>query len=34
MLASGQIELLKKISKIIDLGHSEFYEKTQDKYFN
>jgi len=34
MLASGQIELLKKISKIIDLGHSEFYEKTEDKYFN
>ncbi len=34
MLISGQIKLLKKISKILNLGHSEFYMKTEDKYFN
>jgi len=34
MLISGQIRLLKKISKILDLGHSEFYMKTKDRYFN
>ena len=34
MLISGQIRLLKKISKILDLGHSESYMKTKDKYFN
>ena len=34
MLISGQIKLLKKISKILDLGHSESYMKTKDKYFN
>ena len=34
MLASGQIELLKKISKIINLGYSEFYKETEDMYFN
>ena len=30
MLISGQIKLLKKISKILDLGHSESYMKTKD----
>jgi len=34
MLISGQIKLLKKISKILNLGHSEFYIKTKDRYFN
>ena len=34
MLLSGQIKLLKKISKILDLGHSESYMKTKDRYFN
>tara|TARA_B100001250_G_scaffold413398_1_gene447394 strand:+ start:509 stop:1447 length:939 start_codon:yes stop_codon:yes gene_type:complete len=34
MLISGQIKLLKKASKILNLGHSEFYMKTEDKYFN
>ena len=34
MLISGQIKLLKKISKILNLGHSEFYMKTKDRYFN
>ena len=34
MLVSGQIKLLKKISKILSLGHSELYMKTKDKYFN
>ena len=34
MLITGQIKLLKKISKILNLGHSEFYMKTEDKYFN
>ena len=34
MLISGQIRLLKKISKILDLGHSESYMKTKDRYFN
>ena len=34
MLISGQIKLLKKISKILDLGHSESYIKTKDRYFN
>tara|TARA_Y100001970_G_scaffold221899_1_gene272797 strand:- start:4191 stop:5129 length:939 start_codon:yes stop_codon:yes gene_type:complete len=34
MLVTGQIELLKKISKIINLEHSEFYIKTEDMYFN
>ena len=34
MLISGQIKLLKKISKILDLGHSELYMKTKDRYFN
>ena len=34
MLISGQIKLLKKISKILDLGHSESYMKTEDRYFN
>ena len=34
MLISGQIKLLKKISKILNLGHSEFYMKTEDRYFN
>ena len=34
MLISGQIKLLKKISKILNLGHSEIYMKTEDRYFN
>ena len=34
MLISGQIKLLKKISKILNLGHSEFYMKIEDRYFN
>jgi len=34
MLITGQIKLLKKVSKILDFGHSEFYMKTEDKYFN
>ena len=34
MLISGQIKLLKKVSKILNLGHSEFYMKTEDRYFN
>ena len=34
MLITGQINLLKKISKILNLGHSEFYMKTEDRYFN
>ncbi len=34
MLVSGQINFLKKISKILSLGHSELYMKTKDKYFN
>ena len=34
MLISGQIKLLKKVSKILNLGHSELYMKTKDKYFN
>ena len=34
MLISGQIKLLKKISKILNLRHSEFYMKTKDRYFN
>jgi len=34
MLISGQIKLLKKVSKILNLGNSEFYMKTEDRYFN
>jgi len=34
MLISGQIKLLKKVSKILNLGHSNFYMKIEDKYFN
>jgi len=34
MLISGQIKLLKKASKILNLGHSNFYMKIEDKYFN
>ncbi len=34
MLMSGQINLLKKISKILDLNFSEFYMEIKDKYFN
>lgn len=34
MLISGQIKLLKKVSKILNLGHSQFYMRTEDKYFN
>ncbi len=34
MLITGQIKLLKKISKILNLEYSEFYMKTEDKYFN
>ena len=34
MLITGQINLLKKVSKILNLGHSELYMKTEDRYFN
>ncbi len=34
MLITGQIKLLKKVSKILNLRHSKFYIKTEDKYFN
>ena len=34
MLISGQIKLLKKVSKILNLGHSDLYMKTKDRYFN
>ncbi len=34
MLISGQIKLLKKVSKILNLKHSQPYMKTEDKYFN
>ena len=34
MLITGQINLLKKVSKILNLGHSELYMKTKDRYFN
>ena len=34
MLISGQIKLLKKISKILNLKNSEFYMKIEDRYFN
>ena len=34
MLISGQIKLLKKISKALNLGLSEYYIKIKDKYFN
>ena len=34
MLISGQIKLLKKVSKILNLGHSELYMNIEDKYFN
>ena len=34
MLITGQIKLLKKGSKILNLGHSGFYMKTEDRYFN
>ena len=34
MLISGQIKLLKKVSKILNLKHSQPYMKTEDRYFN
>ena len=34
MLISGQIKLLKKISKMLNLRHSDFYMSIEDKYFN
>lgn len=34
MLISGQIKLLNKISKSLNLPHSEFYMKIKDKYFD
>ncbi len=34
MLMSGQIELLKEVSKILNLEYSEFYKKAEDRYFN
>ena len=34
MLISGQIRLLKRISKILNLEHSKFYMNIEDKYFN
>ena len=34
MLITGQIELLKKVSKILNLRYSEFCMRFEDKYFN
>ncbi len=34
MLISGQIKLLKKISKILNFKNSQFYMEIEDKYFN
>jgi hypothetical protein len=34
MLISGQIKILKKISKIINLGYSENYMNVRDLYFD
>ena len=34
MLMSGQIELLKRISEILQLGHENFYLKLVDRYYN
>jgi len=34
MLISGQITLLKEISKILNLKYPEFYMKIEDRYFN
>ena len=34
MLISGQIKLLKKISKTLNLKYSEYYMTIEDKYFN
>jgi hypothetical protein len=34
MLISGQIKILKKISKIINLEHSEDYMNVRDLYFD
>ena len=34
MLITGQLELLKKVSKILNLRHSEFCVRFEDKYFN
>ena len=34
MLISGQIKLLNKISKIMNLKYSEYYTNIEDKYFN
>tara|TARA_B100001029_G_C14818821_1_gene316492 strand:- start:95 stop:640 length:546 start_codon:yes stop_codon:yes gene_type:complete len=34
MLITGQIQLLKKVSKILNLRFSEFCMKFEDKYFN
>ena len=34
MLMSGQIRLLKKVSKILNLGYSEHYMSIEDKFFN
>tara|TARA_B100001057_G_scaffold465813_1_gene522291 strand:+ start:1252 stop:2187 length:936 start_codon:yes stop_codon:yes gene_type:complete len=33
MLMSGQIELLKRISELLKLGHKDFYIKLNDRYF-
>ena len=34
MLMSGQIELLKRISEILQLGHENIYLKLVDRYYN
>ena len=34
MLFSGQIKLLKKISRVLCLDYSDLYMQTEDKYFN
>ena len=34
MLITGQIDLLKKISKLLNLKNSDLFMETEDKYFN
>ena len=34
MIISGQIKLLKKVSKILNFKNSNFYMEVEDKYFN
>lgn len=34
MIMSGQIKLLKEVSKVLNLKNSEFYDDIEDRYFN